>query len=79
MAHGEPTGYIRLYDSEGHPVDIRADSSGRYSLAVADEKAEEILDALRQSNDLLHSILLQLSAISGNDVGLNDGSDYDGA
>jgi len=46
MAHGLPSGYVRLYDEAGNAVDLELGSDGRYALAVRDERTGQVLEQI---------------------------------
>ena len=48
MAHGLPSGYVRLYDEAGNAVDVDLGTDGKYTLAVKDERAVRLLETILQ-------------------------------
>lgn len=46
MAHGLPTGYVRLYDDGGNPVDVGIGTDGKYALMVKDDRAAQLLSEI---------------------------------
>lgn len=46
MAHGLGTGFVRLYDEKGNPVEVAVRPDGTYALAVQDDRVRRLLEEI---------------------------------
>ena len=72
MSHGLPAGYVRLYDAQGNPVEVRLDRTGEYALAVTDERTGQLVEILSQQTALLRGIYWQLAQMTGSAMSESD-------